>query len=134
MAVFLDGLFGRKLRSVLGDAAFSEGLDEVLSERLDVRVLLFELVDRHCVRDRLDEASRGAGRDDVEGRQPQLESVGFEDGLELRNQLGGELLLGEVVGTLDDHGDQPIVWRLPVRTLLLRFPANLAKALRAKQP
>lgn len=132
MGVLLYGLLRWQLGSVLA-AAFSEGLDEVLTERLDVGVLLLQLVDRDCVRDGLDQASGGAGRDDVEGRQPQLEPVGFEDRLELRNQLRGELLLGQIVRTLHNDRDEPIVRRLPIRTLLLRLPTNLSKALSAKQ-
>ena len=51
----------------------------------------------------------------------------LENSLELLDKLGGKLLLGQVVGTFDDHRDETVVWNFAVYAFLLRFSANLAE-------
>lgn len=111
----------------------SEGLDEVLPQSLDVRVLFLQLIDRDCIWNRLNQATSRTSSDNVKWLEPDLEVVRLKNCLELLDQLRRELLLGQVVGAFDYHRNQPIVRDFAIYALLLRFPAHLAECSLAKE-
>ena len=75
----------------------SESLNKVLSEVLNMGILLFELINGNRIRDCFYEASSWASGYDVEGLQPELKFMRLENSLELLNQLRSKLLLSEIV-------------------------------------
>lgn len=78
----------------------SVGHLEVLAQREDVRVLLFELVDGDSIGNGLNKASSWASSNNVEGFQPKIEPVRLKNNLEFSNQLRCKLLLSKIVGAL----------------------------------
>lgn len=74
----VHGLLADADRSFLNGASITERQLEVLPERLNMRILLLELIDAHRVRNRLDQAACWAGRNDVKWLQPQFKLVRLE--------------------------------------------------------
>ena len=60
---------------------------EVLSQCLDLWILLLQLIDAYGIRDRFNKATSWTSGDDVEWLEPQFELVGLKDRLELTDEL-----------------------------------------------
>ena len=75
---------------------------EILLESLNVRILLLELVNTHSVRNRLNQATCWAGRNNVERLKPEFELMRLKNRLKLGNELRCELFLRQVVGRFND--------------------------------
>ena len=75
----------------------SESLDEVLSQGLNMRILLLKLIDADSIWNCLDQASCWTSGDDVEWPEPELKTVRLKNCLELLDELRGELLLSKVI-------------------------------------
>ncbi len=79
---------------------------EVSAKIAKLRVVLLQSIDRHCIRNGLNQtAIVGAGYN-AEGLQPQLQSMLVKDVLGLRDKLASELLLSQIVARLHDERDE----------------------------
>jgi len=75
--------------SPLGQTDFriSENLYEILSQILNVRILLFQLIDRNCIWNSFNQTTSRARSNNIERLQPELQLVRLKDSLKLLNQL-----------------------------------------------
>ena len=111
------------------------GCLEVLLKGGELRTRLLQFVDRDRVRHCLDQSAILARCDDIERLQPKFEAMLVKDIFELRNHLGGKLLLLKIVSTFYDATDQAkarLVTQSTEGILLCNFHAHFIERLLPK--
>ena len=110
-----------------------KGLNKVLPQVQNVRILLLKLINRDRVWDGFNEAAGGTSGNNIKWLEPQFKFVRLENCIELFDKLRCELLLSEVVGTLNNDRHNTIIRHLAIITCLLRLSAHLVERFSSEQ-